>query len=75
VDGQDQLIFLYQLKADKLIIMGEPFGNQAVLQAALDKLLDDADSDGCSLVFYEINETLTMRLHEMGFDFIKTGEE
>ena len=75
VDGQDQLIFLYQLKADKLIIMGEPFGNQAVLQAALEQLLDDADSDGCSLVFYEINETLTMRLHEMGFDFIKTGEE
>ena len=75
VDGQDQLIFLYQLKADKLIIMGEPFGNQTVLQAALEQLLDDADSDGCSLVFYEINETLTMRLHEMGFDFIKTGEE
>ncbi|WMX72723.1 bifunctional lysylphosphatidylglycerol flippase/synthetase MprF [Lactiplantibacillus plantarum] len=75
VDGVDQLIFLYQQKADKLIIMGEPFGNQAVLQAALEQLLDDADSDGCSLVFYEISEMLTMRLHEMGFDFIKTGEE
>ena len=37
--------------------------------------MDDADSDGYSLVFYEISETLTMRLHEMGFDFIKTGEE
>lgn len=75
VDGQDQLIFLYQRKADKLIIMGEPFGNQAVLQAGLEQLMDDADSDGCSLVFYEISESLTMRLHEMGFDFIKTGEE
>ena len=75
VDGVDQLIFLYQQKADKLILMGEPFGNQAMLQPALEQLMDDADSDGCSLVFYEINETLTMRLHEMGFDFIKTGEE
>ena len=75
VDGVDQLAFLYQQKADKLILMGEPFGNQAYLQPALEQLMDDADSDGCSLVFYEINETLTMRLHEMGFDFIKTGEE
>ncbi|AVK64472.1 TIGR00374 family protein [Lactobacillus sp. CBA3606] len=73
--GEDQLIFLYQQKADKLILMGEPFGNQAYLQPALEQLMDDADSDGYSLVFYEINETLTMRLHEMGFDFIKTGEE
>ncbi|MFB9768299.1 bifunctional lysylphosphatidylglycerol flippase/synthetase MprF [Lactiplantibacillus modestisalitolerans] len=75
VAGSDQLIFLYQQKADKLIIMGEPFGNQDYLQPALEQFMDDADSDGCSLVFYEINETLTMRLHEMGFDFIKTGEE
>jgi len=75
VDSTDQLAFLYQQKADKLIVMGEPFGNQDYLQPALEQLMDDADSDGCSLVFYEINETLTMRLHEMGFDFIKTGEE
>ncbi len=75
VDGEDQVVFLYQQKADKLIIMGEPFGNQAYLQASLEQFMDDADSDGCSLVFYEISETLTMRLHEMGFDFIKTGEE
>lgn len=75
VDGVDQLVFLYQQKADKLILMGEPFGNQDYLQPALEQLMDDADSDGYSLVFYEISETLTMRLHEMGFDFIKTGEE
>lgn len=75
VDGVDQIAFLYQIKADKLVLMGEPFGNQDQLQPALEQLMDDADSDGYSLVFYEINETLTMRLHEMGFDFIKTGEE
>jgi len=75
VDDVDQLIFLYQQKADKLILMGEPFGNQDYLQPALEQLMDDADSDGYSLVFYEISESLTMRLHEMGFDFIKTGEE
>ncbi|MBF5066089.1 DUF2156 domain-containing protein, partial [Salmonella enterica subsp. enterica serovar Istanbul] len=28
-----------------------------------------------SLVFYEINESLTMKLHEFGFDFMKFGEE
>lgn len=37
--------------------------------------MDDVDSDGCLLVFYEISEMLMMCLYEMGFDFIKIGEE
>lgn len=37
--------------------------------------MQEADNYDYQLVFYEINESFTMLLHEYGFDFIKTGEE
>ena len=74
-DGEDQLLFLFRQKADKLLVMGEPIGNQAELLPALQDFMRAADQAGLRPVFYEISEELTLRLHEMGFDFIKVGEE
>ena len=74
-DGQDQLMFLFRQKADKLLVMGEPIGNQDYLLPALQDFMRAADTAGLRPVFYEISEELTLRLHEMGFDFIKVGEE
>ncbi|WP_290033577.1 bifunctional lysylphosphatidylglycerol flippase/synthetase MprF [Ligilactobacillus cholophilus] len=74
-DNEDQLFLMYQIKADKIIIMGEPVGNQDYIQEAVHELVILSDRYGYQLVFYEINSELTMLLHEYGFDFIKTGEE
>ena len=72
---KDQLFIMYQIKADKIIIMGEPVGNQLYLQEAMNELVSLSDEYGYQLVFYEISSQLTMLLHEFGFDFIKMGEE
>jgi phosphatidylglycerol lysyltransferase len=74
-DGADQLFLLFRQKADKLLVMGEPIGNQDYLAPALQAFMHDANQAGLRPVFYEISESLTLRLHEMGFDFIKVGEE
>lgn len=74
VDGEDQVFFMYRINADKLIIMGEPVGNKAYFNQAIDQFMEDADKQNMKLVFYEVNENLTMLLHEKGFDFIKAGE-
>lgn len=75
LDGQDQLFFMYRRKYDKLIIMGDPVGNQAVVRPAIRQFIHEADDYGYQLVFYEISSRITMILHEFGFDFIKTGED
>ena len=72
---EDQLLILFRQRADKLLVMGEPIGNQEKLAPALKQFMHDADLAGLRPVFYEISESLTLRLHEMGFDFIKVGEE
>jgi len=74
-DGEDQLFLLYRQKADKLLVMGEPIGNQDKLGPALQAFMHDTNLAGLRPVFYEISENLTLRLHEMGFDFLKVGEE
>ena len=75
IDGHDQLFFMFRPKYDKLIIMGEPVGNQHYLRPALRQLMEEADRYGYQLVFYEVGAPTTMLLHEFGFDFLKTGED
>lgn len=75
VDGEDRVFFLFKKKADKLIVMGEPAGDETQIPAAIADFMKQADDQDMSLVFYEINESLTMKLHEFGFDFMKFGEE
>jgi len=75
VDGVDQIFFMYRRKNDKLIIMGEPVGNPAYQEEALQDFLQEADLYGYELVFYEVDKDYTMLLHEYGFDFLKTGED
>ncbi|WP_057896815.1 bifunctional lysylphosphatidylglycerol flippase/synthetase MprF [Liquorilactobacillus oeni] len=73
--GKDKLFFMYRKKADKLIVMGEPVGDRTFLREAVSQFMKEADQAGYQLVFYEINSEMTLMLHELGFDFIKTGEE
>lgn len=75
VDGEERVFFLFKKKADKLIVMGEPVGDETQIPAAIADFMKQADDQDMSLVFYEINENLTMKLHEFGFDFMKFGEE
>lgn len=75
VDNHDQLFFMYRQKYDKLIIMGDPVGNQRFKNEAIHQFVNQADLYGYQLVFYEVNGDTTMDLHEYGFDFMKTGED
>lgn len=73
-DGVDQLYFMFRRRYNRLIVMGDPVGNQEALRPALRQMITQADQYGYQLVFYEVSPRITLLLHEFGFDFIKTGE-
>lgn len=73
--GEDVAFFQFQIKANKCIVMGEPSGDEQEILAATQAFIKAADSLNYELVFYEIKESYTMLLHELGFDFLKVGEE
>ncbi|MFD1672304.1 bifunctional lysylphosphatidylglycerol flippase/synthetase MprF [Agrilactobacillus yilanensis] len=74
-EDTDQVFFLFRKKTDKLIVMGEPVGNPKYLNAAIQAFINQADQQDLHVVFYEVSDAFTMRMHEFGFDFIKFGEE
>src|SRR5699024_3964113 len=59
----------------KNIVMGSPNGKKSDFEAAIAQFIRDADVLGYLPVFYETDEDTVMILHELGYDFIKMGEE
>lgn len=47
VDGEDRVFFQFKKKADKLIIMGEPIGDETQMAAAIGDFMKEAISRIC----------------------------
>ncbi|QEA00495.1 bifunctional lysylphosphatidylglycerol flippase/synthetase MprF [Lysinibacillus fusiformis] len=69
------VLFSYQIYADKIIVLGDPVGNESDFLYAIQEFLELADRHGYTPVFYEINNKIFSTLHEYGYSFFKLGEE
>lgn len=74
-DGQDQMALQFRVQRDKLLIMGDFFGNRDYFNQALDAFMKEADAHNFHPVFYEVSESEVMAIHDYGFEFFKLGEE
>lgn len=74
-DNQDEVLFAYQIKANKCFILGDPIGNEQKWAQATLAFMDAADLLGYQAAFYRTSEKYTMILHDLGFNFMKVGEE
>lgn len=75
-DGkEDTVFFQFSTFNDKCIVMGDPVGKRADFEAAIQQFLEEADLWCYRPIFYETNESSVITLHEMGYDFIKMGEQ
>jgi phosphatidylglycerol lysyltransferase len=72
---EKDVLFAYQIVADKLVILGDPVGNSANIPHSIEELIETADIFGYTPVFYQVNSSMLPLLHGNGFDFFKLGEE
>ncbi|CAH2715291.1 Phosphatidylglycerol lysyltransferase [Neobacillus rhizosphaerae] len=72
---KDNVMFAYQLFADKLVVLGDPVGDRDELPLAIEEFREKSDLHGYTPVFYEVSEKMLPYLHENGYDFFKLGEE
>jgi phosphatidylglycerol lysyltransferase len=72
--GDDGLV-VYQLRGDKMIVLGDPVVVSGAERTVLDALMTYAETTDFDLVFYQISGGWMERLHEYGFEFFKLGEE
>ncbi|MBO0446529.1 bifunctional lysylphosphatidylglycerol flippase/synthetase MprF [Enterococcus ureilyticus] len=74
-NGEDEVLFAYQVKANKCFVLADPIGNQEKWAQATLAFMDAADLLGYQAAFYRVSEKYTMLLHDLGFEFMKVGEE
>lgn len=75
-DGkEDTVFFQFATYNNKCVVMGDPAGKKEDFPAATQQFLEDADLWCYQLIFYETNEESVITLHELGYDFIKMGEQ
>lgn len=75
-DGIDDTVFFqFAIYNNKCIVMGDPSGKNADFAKAIRQFIIEADRWCYQPIFYECNTTGVATLHELGYDFIKMGEE
>jgi phosphatidylglycerol lysyltransferase len=72
---EDCLLIQFAIRQDKILVMGTPSGDMTRLYEALKAFIHESDVLGYRPVFYEVDERTTLLLHELGYHFIKQGEE
>ncbi len=65
----------YQISSNKIVVLGNPVGNKPDFINCIEEFYSLADIYGYTLIFTAIDEELIPTLHEMGFEFMKLGED
>ncbi len=69
------VLFIYETYADKLVVLGDPVGEEKSFVKAVEELYESADIYGYTPVFYQTSRNMLPILHANGYDFFKLGEE
>lgn len=74
-DNKEKTVaFLYAVINSKVLVMGQPIGRDEDKERAIEDFISTCDRLNYNPVFYEIEDTTTLILHDYGYDFIKYGE-
>lgn len=75
VKGENLLYFNFVRKANKLFVFGDPLGEEKYFAKGIIRFMKDADDLGYQLAFYRVSPSFVALLHDLGFDYLKIGEE
>lgn len=72
---EDRVLIAYSNIRDKLIVLGDPIGDEEYFEKAIQEFQTFADRYGMNPAFYQISEKYLSMYHENGYYFFKLGEE
>lgn len=73
-EEQDRVVFGYQIRGNRLFVLGNPVGEKAGWKAATLAFIEAADQFDYQLAFFKVEEEFVVLLHDLGFNFMKIGE-
>ncbi|MBB6624190.1 bifunctional lysylphosphatidylglycerol flippase/synthetase MprF [Clostridium gasigenes] len=75
INKDSDVMLQYQIYADKIVILGNPVGDESKFFSFIQEFYDLADSYGYTPVFSAIDSSMIPYLHATGYQFIKLGED
>ncbi|KGM97533.1 lysyl transferase [Clostridium novyi A str. 4552] len=72
---EGKVLISYANIRDKLVILGDPIGDEEYFQKAIEEIQIFADRYALYPVFYQVSEKYITTYHENGYYFFKLGEE
>lgn len=75
INKSETVALQYQISSNKIVVLGNPVGNEPDFINCIEEFYSLADIYGYTLVFTAIDEELIPTLHDMGFEFMKLGED
>jgi phosphatidylglycerol lysyltransferase len=73
-NGVDQVMFGFQVKANKCFVLGDPVGDYHKWQDATRAFMTELDCFGYQPAFYKVSKRYVIVLHDFGYRFDKIGE-
>ena len=75
INKDSDVMLQYQIYADKIVILGNPVGDESKFFSFIQEFYDLADNYGYTPVFSAIDSSMIPYLHATGYQFIKLGED
>jgi phosphatidylglycerol lysyltransferase len=72
---EEKVLIVYKKIGNKLVVLGDPIGEESLINKAIKEFNEYSEAKGLKPVFYQINPQNMHYYHETGFRFLKLGEE
>ncbi|WP_338449489.1 phosphatidylglycerol lysyltransferase domain-containing protein [Niallia oryzisoli] len=73
--SQRNVLIAYKRIANKLVVLGDPIGEEAEIKDAIKEFCEYGKRLGLKAVFYQISPRYMQYYHDSGYRFLKLGEE
>jgi len=73
--SQERALIAYKRIGNKLVVLGDPIGEDFYIQDAIKEFCEDSERKGLTPIFYQISPHIMHYYHDSGFRFLKLGEE
>nr|WP_263323478.1 phosphatidylglycerol lysyltransferase domain-containing protein [Neobacillus sp. Marseille-Q6967] len=70
-----KVLIAYKKIGNKLVVLGDPLGEEASIQAAIQEFNEYSKSLRLTPIFYQISSRFMHYYHDTGYRFLKLGEE
>ncbi|MEC2077979.1 phosphatidylglycerol lysyltransferase domain-containing protein [Metabacillus fastidiosus] len=74
-NSRENALITYKRIANKLVVLGDPIGEEAEFKDAIKEFCEYGKSRGLKPVFYQISPKYMQHYHDLGYRFLKLGEE